>query len=326
MLKPHTVPNVALARFGTRHLLRLFLPGLYDPDTKSGVVDQDHRAILYDQVIRLAVAAADPLGVHDWPTTFSAEVFRSRKPGGGYSYTTKALGAASIRRFSYALRDLLRTFDWGKKPIFMVQVQGTKAFTAHSLDSLVPGSSQQALEDYTRGLRTYQGEWWIDVALEFVDGQRALLWRSDAHHIIIGQGAEIPMDQANHITRSSYHAVDPSSHLTALAGFRTPMREGCRGPHKVAYMQAYTTDKSQTYHQAGFLHSKALTVAEAMKGEPPQYLASLIQSYNEASGNTDVAARLEVRVPLEYATLALQQFSAEAFCESVVSMQARMWW
>lgn len=325
-LKPHKVPNVAFARFGNRHMVRLFLPGLYDEVSQQSSVSYAHKALLYDKVIRPAVAIVDPLGVHDWPASYANECFRAKTARGGVSHGTKGLGADVVFQFGAEIRRLLRAFDWGADPLFMVQIQGAQGLTIHALDSEEPDSAFIFLQEFTRALDTTRGQWWIDVALEFVDAERALLWRSDAHHIIVGQGAGITAQEASQITRSSRLKPDPSSHLTALAGFRTTLPADNCGPYGVTYMQAYTTDKSQTFHPSGFYHSQTLSMKQAQQGEPPQFMTGLIQAYRNAGQNTDVAVRLEVRVPIESATEVLQDFSQAAFCNSVVSMPRRTWW
>ncbi|KAM6491327.1 hypothetical protein JOM56_013101 [Amanita muscaria] len=94
------------------------------------------------------------------------------------------------------------------------------------------------------------------------------------------------------------HEQDISQHLIEVAGFHLRLKNS-GDPHRISYMQAYIADKSATYHPGRNSFSK-----QAMSGEDrcPSFTERLLETYQESRDNTaDVAARLEARVPYEYA-------------------------
>ncbi|KIL57928.1 hypothetical protein M378DRAFT_15927 [Amanita muscaria Koide BX008] len=60
---------------------------------------------------------------------------------------------------------------------------------------------------------------------------------------------------------------DISQHLIEVAGFHLRLKNS-GDPHRIlSYMQAYTTDKSATYHPGRNSFSKQITAKQAMAGE-----------------------------------------------------------
>jgi hypothetical protein len=97
-----------------------------------------------------------------------------------------------------------------------------------------------ALDTYLQNIDIRRGVFFIDVALELLSDGNALIWRKDAHHYIAGEAIGVPAAQATAFTTSSRHCQDPSSHLTAFAGFHTTPRQTQSGPFDIHYLQAYT--------------------------------------------------------------------------------------
>jgi len=91
---------------------------------------------------------------------------------------------------------------------------------------------------------------------------------------------------------------DISNHLPDVSGFHlTPSNTGS-GPYTVAYLQAYTTDKSVTYNQNGRHHTKYLTVVEALGPiQPGNTIEDLYIIYERAKKHNPSKAQLEVRIP-----------------------------
>jgi hypothetical protein len=92
------------------------------------------------------------------------------------------------------------------------------------------------------------------------------------------------------------------------------------------YMQVYTTNKSQTYHPENGRYGKTLTPKEAMHGNPPPWCQSLLNLYRDAAHNVDVAGRIEVRCPLEFAEGCLTTFPEDTTRRSLTRYRREIWW
>jgi hypothetical protein len=305
-------------------MLRIFFPGLLeqDPDRTSIELSHEELALLYDKAIRPAVESAAPASVHDWPSSFEAEMFRVKKHRHGFSQSSKLLPAAAVESFSQNLcYNLALHLPWGKNIIFGSQIRGVKNSTCHNVHE-----SATTLMHFLSGILTSEGKWYIDIAMEFVDRDRALLWRSDAHHHIAAEALSIRPEDAEVFTTNSKHRVDLFSHLTALAGFKSCPTKTQGGPFEITYLQAYTTDKAVTYHREAGYFSKFITPSMAMDGTPPDFCRNLENAYQSARDNIDVAARIEVRVELQYANRVLLSFDDDVLRRSLVSLKRSTWW
>jgi hypothetical protein len=95
----------------------------------------------------------------------------------------------------------------------------------------------------------------------------------------------------------------------------------------VAYLQFYTTDKSVTYHPRGRSHAKEITIGEAMDGsKSDEYTMGLYGTYLEAAKNTPSNARMEVRVPIEFARDVLIDIDQPTLQQSLLSFPKKYWW
>jgi hypothetical protein len=305
-------------------MIRIFFPGLLDQGTaRSGsFLSKEELRDLYDKGVRPAVEAVAPASLHDWPADFFAESFRAKKHQHGFSQSSKPLPGYLAEEFSRELRSrLAEDVPWAKNIVFGTQIRGVKNATCHDLHE-----SRPALQRFLENIDTTRGHWYIDVALEFVDKGRALLWRSDAHHHIAAEALALRPEEAESFTTNSKHRVDLSSHLTALAGFQSSPTKSQGGPYQITYLQAYTTDKSVTYHPEKGHFGKFITPSMAMTGAPPTFCENLEQAYKSARDKVDVAARIEVRVELKYANHVLLSFDHAVLHRSLVSMKRGVWW
>ncbi|KAF9521610.1 hypothetical protein CPB83DRAFT_900503 [Crepidotus variabilis] len=115
-----------------------------------------------------------------------------------------------------------------------------------------------------------------------------------------------------------------SSCIEQLAGFRTALLSV--GIDLAVYLQAYLSDKTQTYHIGGGINFRALSIMMALHGNPPIFCRNLLQVLQDASAVLDVLLRIEMRVPLRRAPLALQQFRRTTLAISIASFPRRVWW
>ncbi|KAF9487275.1 hypothetical protein BDN71DRAFT_1436975 [Pleurotus eryngii] len=149
------------------------------------------------------------------------------------------------------------------------------------------------------------------------DGERAILWRKDAAPNLLSYVLGTTLNKAETVVHGVQFQEDINSHLLEIAGFRVAFPTPA-GEKRITYVQAYTTNKSLTYHKQGFQHSQSLTGTAAMTGHPPKYCTDLTAAYMDAK-QKNVAARLEVRLPLEFAVDYMLEFDDDVLRPSIVA-------
>jgi hypothetical protein len=169
------------------------------------------------------------------------------------------------------------------------------------------------------------GDWYIDVGLEFILRDRALLWSTHAHSSILVEALGIPRREADAIISNPWkYTQDMNTHLTTLSGFRVELED--KGQVSAAYLQAYTSDKSQTYNPQKGKYGKTLTPRVAFRGDPPAWCQSLLNLYHDTALRTDVAARIEVHCPLRFVEGCLVSFGQAVIDDSLISYRHEIWW
>lgn len=278
--------------------------------------------MLYDDILQPTVATIAPAIAKDWPTSVEAERFRSRTSRSAFQTTAYILNVDLIGPFKHELNRRLQAHEFFRHAVFCTHIQGIKASTMHDMSALSADLSlTKMLEDFD----THRGLWWVDVGLEIQDGERAILWRKDAAPNLLSYILGSTLDEAGRIVHGTSFQEDINSHLLEVAGFRVGFPTTPAGDYRIAYVQAYTTDKSLTYHKHGFQHSQNLTGQAAMKGNPPKYCSDLTAAYVDAK-QKNVAARLEVRLPLEFASEYMLEFDVDLLHHSILSVHRENFW
>jgi hypothetical protein len=330
MLDPSTVPNTLLAHRGVRHQIRVFFPGLKKPERTSSALTTEESAIFYDTGLRPAIALAASTTVHDWPPSYASETFRSSNERGQFTESTRVVCADDIQNLSEALRVCMNRVPWGNNLVFGTEIRGVKNDTEHQ-----PGDDGAARECLDRLLDQVKypreeltGTWFIDVAIELIILGKAVVWRADGYAVIMQRLFDIPERVVDRVSHNKYNfEKDVSQHLTEVAGFRAHFSKPV-GPFEVSYMQAYTTDKSLTYHPTARHFAKFLTGQAAMDPQS-DYTTNLLAAYEEAKGKNDVAARLEVRVPISKAADVLRLtpgFTEDVLMRTILIFPRQLWW
>ena len=180
-------------------------------------------------------------------------------------------------------------------------------------------------------VNTAIGTWFVDVGLEFLLTDQALLWTTAGHQQILSQLLGISRESALAIMEDPrVFTKDISTHLLELSGFRADFTRYGNGfgvgPLFVTYAQAYQTDKQQTYHPEGSRFSKTLTAKRAIEGAPPPWCNSLLQVYDDAANHVDVATRFEVRVALPFVADTLDRVDISSLKRTMVCYTREMWW
>ena len=186
------------------------------------------------------------------------------------------------------------------------------------------------LYQLTKGLYVEEGTWYVDVGLEFLKEEKALIWSMDANAQVLAEALEIDIADAHGFVRNRQHfSQDTLTHLLSLGGWRAWWDYGDEpgvGENEVVFGQAYTTDKIQTYHPEHGRYGKTLMAKAAMSSNPSKWCQNILDIYNDAAATTDVAARLELRCPLDYALCCMASFSLDVIRNALVSYQCELWW
>lgn len=315
-------------------MIHIFFPRLVDERRTSPKLSGDQLRTFYVDCLRPSIATLLPENVSDWPASYDAEMFRARKRSGHVSYQTKMVHPWALGLLPHTMRAQLTAngIDWAEDFFFLHTIRGTKHGTQHSWDA---ESAELALHEYLFDASipltaTEEGIWWIDVAAEIrSDNTACLQWRTSSHFHIVRDILEIPDHHAQRITSlgSSKYARDLVSHLTAVSGCRIEPGVQARGRFQAAYVQMYTTDKAITYNPEGIHHAKSMTIKDAMgQTQPPSFSTGLFGVYRDAVGNNSSNARVEVRVPLDFATTVLLGLDRHVIRHSLLSFTSAEWW
>jgi hypothetical protein len=298
-------------------MIHIFFPSLLNDARTRSHLSKEEKQIFYEKGLRPAVASLLPTDVSDWPATYDTELFRAQKRSGHMAYQTKMLPQWVLLSLVSTIRAKLarNSVDWGTTFFFTHTVRGTKDSTQHSRSNTASVIAfKEFLTDASiseRGIRT--GQWWVDVGLEFSSGDGACLqWRTSSHFYLVKEVLQIQDNHAHHVTSlgSSKYSRDIVSHLPAVSGCRIEPGAQAEGQFKAAYFQIYTTDKAITYNPEGRYHGKAITIDQAMgKTQPPAFIEGLFKVYRSAISRNSSNARIEIRVPLQYATTVLLELN-----------------
>lgn len=328
-----------------RHHLNLFFPGLWSPERSQNSnpyhLTERERAFWYENGFRPAIAAL--LGesiASEWPAKYSTEQFRARKARGGFSWGTKLIPSNAVDPLADRIRMQLddnsfvakSDIAWARNFFILHTIRGTKHSTYHQVDV---ASAEYYLHDFIQAAQLSDevpdvGDWYIDVGIEISSSEgECLQWTTATHHEIVQQALHISDQNAERISdiNSSKYTRDPVSHLTAISGFRAVPGIRAGGEYKAAYIQAYTTDKSIVYNPDGRHHAKFITIKEAMGvNQPTTTIEGIYGIYEEARTANSSNARLEVRVPYEFATEVLMVFDHNVLKNCLCSFTRQEWW
>ncbi|KAG6871947.1 hypothetical protein C0995_014638, partial [Termitomyces sp. Mi166 len=342
----HKIPNFEWGKFGPRHHLHVFFPGLWTPERSKSrqpyQTNERERAIWYDLGLRPAIL--ELLGenlAQEWPASYETEEIRARRVRGGHSWSTKIIPEDIVPRLADKIRSHLTLYnngldteehEWASNFLILHTIRGTKGMTWHQPD---PRSADEAFQRFLRSSRLTRdvftiGEWYIDVAIEISSDEGACLqWLTSTHNLVVQQALLIDDYNAARITDlgSSKYSRDMVSHLTAISGFRIAPGPAAEGFFRVKYLQAYTTDKAIVYNVDSGHHAKFLTVREAMDIEQPTpTISGLHTIYDRATMHNGSNARLELRVPFEFAAHALLEFDPAIIKRCLCIFSRKEWW
>lgn len=191
------------------------------------LLTQEEQTVFYDFGLRPAIQELMPAEASEWPTSYASQLFLARKFKGALSFGTKAVGEWNVLLLGGAIRHHLvrHGYNWGRSLLFLLQVRGTKHTTSHGLSA---NSAEQALDHFFNEISipmhaAEDGEWWIDVGVEFWSELGCCLqWRTDHHGHIYQFISDTDAERANRVTKlgSSKYARDMVAHLPSVSGCR----------------------------------------------------------------------------------------------------------
>lgn len=311
----------------------MFFPRLKTDQRKSVRLTAEELGPLYDIAIRPAAVAIMPDIVLDWPGSFSTAEWKDRNSKSGFSHTSHIIPQNRLQRFSEQIRRNIeangrlqwaRTFFWG------VEIRGVKDMCSHSIDAS-SAEMERHLEMVLDQIDSSEGQWWGDIGLEFMLTDQALLWSTDGHRTLLCHLLGITREDAGKIiSHPLCYTRDLTTHIMSLSGFRADFNRYEEG-HGVgnffaSYVQAYQTDKHQTYHPEGSRYGKTITGKLAVKGNPPPWCQSLLQVYGDAAKEVNVATRFEARVPLPFINNALINPRLDVLKQTMICYKRELWW
>lgn len=320
-MKPHVIPNMGFAHVEERFLLRIFFPRLYAVDRTDVALTKTEQSAVYDDGLRPAIEHVSAENSMNWPPNHEANLWRSKNHRTGRQYGTRPIAASDVAAFCSAFRaNLGDRHPWAKDMVFMTQIQGVKEAHQHH-----PVDADTYLRRILNGVDTSGGVWFVDVGFEVSERGRVYQWRADAHWRIIQEVTGLS-------ERLSRRAADPtnwgygrdiSAHLLDLCGCRLTLASD--GPFNACYLQLYHTEKQLTYHHEGYHHAKHITCAMAMD-KRSNYMEDMVGAFQAALKNMDGAARVELRVPLQFATAVMPLISNAALSVCLATFEREDWW
>ncbi|TFK16604.1 hypothetical protein FA15DRAFT_629305 [Coprinopsis marcescibilis] len=340
----HQIPNICLGTWqGSNTLLRVLFPALHGPTRRSHHLKKEEEVAFLNQGLLPALREILDHRATGVALDHQSESFRTRLRNGRFAFGTNILPEWGVRSLADTIRQKLREngVGWGADLLILHQIRGVKNATYSSGEG-----DEEALEATWQFLQEYGldydeliedadsddgvGSWWVDVGMEIMssDESYALVPDTQMHGRIVELLLEISAGQADRATQlssSGYHR-DPAGGLTGASGFRLTPPSRARGPHHVAYMQVYLTDKAFTYAPEGATFGKTITPFDLLEGKGDAFFHQLCRVFNIASEKAKSAVRIECRVPLASAHLIYNQVDRNELCDTILVFYRTVYW
>ena len=316
-------------------MIRAFIPGLYDGQTRTPFLTQDEQTLFYEQGLLPAVKELCQDRSDEWPASYPDEMFRARGHNGTLSFQSKMIPFWNVKDLGSKIRSNLRAAEipWGTGIVFLHQIRGVKDTSHHSVNR---DAADLALEEFLAKESLdpgMVGSWWIDVGLQAtlrgtsID-KDSLAWHTDSYRSIVQGIFGHTENEAARLSSigSSHYTRDMTSHLPQVSGCRISPGVQEKERYEVAYCQLYTTDKAVTYRPEGGHYGKYITCEDAIKGKADHFMQGLYDLYSNAINQNHAQARMELRVPMRYATEVLLELDEDVIRQGLVSFPSVEWW
>jgi hypothetical protein len=313
-------------------MVRAFIPGLYDANTRSPYLSQENQVTFYEKGLLPAVQELCQARSAEWPAKYTDEMFRARGRNGTLSFQMKVIPKWNVGILGRTIRSKLQEagVPWATGIVFLHQIRGLKDSTLHRLDAAAEALDEFLDQESLELATITTGTWWVDVGIQIGSVSRdCLAWRTDSHGHVVKDICEISERHAQRLTSigSSQYTRDMTSHLPQVSGCRIQPGVQGRGPKEIAYLQLYTTDKSHTYRPDQGHYGKFITCGDVVKGKANNFINSLYTLYINAIDGSESQARMEVRVPGRFATSVLDEgLDSDVIRRGLVSFPSVEWW
>ncbi|KAL5511014.1 hypothetical protein ACEPAG_3733 [Sanghuangporus baumii] len=319
------IPNFGFASCASRHLIRLFMPGLYQPPAERGTrsvhFQENVAKLVYNKITLPALQEVVPHRVGHYPASYEAELRRATRRNGVLVRTKYDLPARTIGNFLRAFMRIIADYQINgeeairrtvRSAFFMHEVKGVKGREHREIASDI--TAEEILErvaeifnlDELRDeIAQDQFEMWVDVGFEAgIDGYVGLV-RRDAHSSIVSYFTSLDYDAAQRqIKKKSDCYIDEAAHLTDAAGLRLGLP--VRTHQHVSYLNIYNVEKEPTFlkdwaHYAKFILSTDILNAREKNERAIPGMEGILKIFNEAIKVNYFPSRFEARVPLDCA-------------------------
>ena len=244
----HLIPNVAIAKIGTRHILRLFLPAKYKAGGDEYALTREQLVILYNSCVRVAVLRVNPDHQAHWPQSYENAYTQYKDLCNRIHFNTIDIPSFGIKDFGAVLLEEVRKYSWGRRAYFVHQFRGQKGATAHA-----PAQVNDMDREFFHGMneaevREHADDWYFDVGIELRKPGYVLQLSQEGHlNVLMHMFPAVPVGALERASRSNSFKEDLVAQIGGLAGFRYSTSDEIHELSGIAYCQAYTTDKSATY-------------------------------------------------------------------------------
>jgi hypothetical protein len=308
--------------------ISVFFPCLDDGDAVRNYPNRAIRMLWWEEVFRVAGRNINLVGHHMWPG-FANEESRCRNKSGGFMRSGQGVTTDDFRILARELRHIVehstnpdvkakfKHFRWG------LTIRGSKNTTRHTCDEAAPAMHRL----WMRIDRTVPGfTCYIDIGLEFVPRAGVLsAWRRDSHREIMEAVLQIDGTEARKVTGME---VDLLALMTELAGFRAVIPNTVDSLFDIVYIQAYTTEKKETYRPDLTFNTRNLTPVNMVFPKAMKHVQDLYDICDRCRRDTEYvgAARIEARVHYHDAPSVLVDDSIGTWKGSLSQMTSRLYW
>ncbi|KAG8721161.1 hypothetical protein FRC09_008340 [Ceratobasidium sp. 395] len=324
--------DIPHAVFGTldnnQTIIRIFFPCAIDELDGSVFLQDDMLGPFYDRAVLPAVRqiAADHYS-RTWPPSYASEAARAAKVSGRPQFSGKQIRGEHVKAIIPLILQNIeaeRCLSFAAGCFWMVEMKGLKNLSTHPppevalIDdegNMIDPENQPRNVALGTVLRNWEWadfgpDWYLDfattISTELPDMLMSTLIKKEAHPEIIRHFTRRPIDQCQRwASKDNGHAYqfDSTAHLAAAGGFRLTIHNP--SPDEICYFQAYTTEKSLTFHRDGHnvsMSTSPVKVLTNWEKEKTRYFGALEQMYREAGAaetHSNIAVRFESRAPFD---------------------------
>ncbi|KAG8927155.1 hypothetical protein FRC01_007922 [Tulasnella sp. 417] len=334
----HLLPNYELGTIG-QFAVNVAFPALYNPTTSQSLTDEHYR-LFFNHAVRPAIVEHSYANITHWPADYNCETIRARAKNGGITHTTHTIHKSIITQVLATIRencDLHDDLAWARDFMWIVDAKGLKEEYRHRPRN---HGGQCGRRQYSNLLNIFEvdlidpgrgDQLYIDVALEFSQEGRILLWKTHSHEAILRE--VLGINDIAYYRSTQRFTADTVALMQHAAGFRVHCGPSPPIDH-VRKLNVYTTDKAPTAlidqgHHAKFITAKEALVTTRIDGlTRAAAFAGRIRRVYEAVRDQNVPgnARLEGRVDFTHATSFMVGLDFQHLIGALVSVPVHDWW